>query len=865
MGSKCRSCAPATIRLLFLPEVWEMACGRHLLHLIKMSEPTQEEKTVKKVINVRNCRHPKLKTSLQDGDRGSPCDPHPDNVDPQPPQEELLTTMRGHAAFADSVYLLASVIFQNHHREKPASRQLVKYGNQRGLLLPHVKDEIRRPAYEMAFNALKYQELLEDIITDSGLFLSHPIPDDQMSLFAVMLYDFQDRKFLPQSHGTEMSIQEVRDVEHYLLRCKTKLEASLARYRIKHEVSSVESILPESVKVKQKRSSRLLLYAWINTLRSSPDEVKSVLNGAGVSRVASMEQLEGQTFCRDPHCDDVLVFPAWMKATLDSTKMLHEHKLILQDKSCCLTPNAVISLLPDDGDVLMVGRFSGLTVSHTASLIKEKRKTSDKSKVLACVSHLTDVQIEELLQVVANTGCKNVKLIPEVFQSLASADKRLTKVRLILLTPDCSLSAVSNPLEFMLQENRDTNLLQDLCHGSVAQNKLDALIAQQRKDMDHALKFPKVSAVVYSTCSWHPEENEELVTKAVEEAKVTLQSGWQLKTPSLRRNPDSNSPEHAEDPEINDSFFRLEPSEQSNGCFLALLIREGGEQKCDSQALGQTEGRGHEATGNEMVSTVVRGQSESRSKSDGGGSFQENKVDESLEEDEGRVLAAPKEMEDLQRWELTERKGNLRREKKSSQPEATLKGPTQAAPAKGKPDRMRSNQPIRKTPRGQTMKSSKATFSSRPPEHRISIKAQPHLAPAKPLKLRRKVPQNSSSTSSSSSDFKQENSKSHLTNVKKHPSVVTALFNTTTSTSSPRPAPPPVAPRAPAVHPRKVLKPAVIVLPPLRLLPPPPPPPHPGLHTWRTPATTLTTLPSPRLAGSFSKDVTLKHKLRFWV
>lgn len=40
-----------------------------------------------------------------------------------------------------------------------------------------------------------------------------------MSLVVVMLYDFQDRKFLPRERqGKAEIIQEVRDVENYLLR-----------------------------------------------------------------------------------------------------------------------------------------------------------------------------------------------------------------------------------------------------------------------------------------------------------------------------------------------------------------------------------------------------------------------------------------------------------------------------------------------------------------------------------------------------------------------------------------------------------------------------------------------------------------------
>ncbi|XP_057705652.1 putative methyltransferase NSUN7 [Corythoichthys intestinalis] len=496
---------------------------------------------------------------------------HEDEPDDQNRDSQPLTSSQVHAAFSDSAYLLASVIFQNSRREKPAAtRQLVRYGQERELPLPPVKDEMRRPAFELAFNTLRYQELLEDVIIDSGFFSSPHIPDDQMSLFAVMLYDFQDRKFIPQDYIREDFIQEVRDVENYLIRCKTKLEASLARYRIKHDLSSFDCILPEIVKVKQERANRLPLYAWVNALTSSLDEVQSALTSLGLSRVNSVRQLEGQTFCQDPHCEDVLVFPARMKAKLDGTELLSERKLIVQDKSCSLAPNVAISLLPEEADVLLVGSFSGLTVSHAASLIHQKQKTDkNKSRVLACVGGLTDFQREAVQQVVVQMGCKKVKLIYEVFRSLTSGDKRLAKVRLILLTPNCSLSAVSNPLQFLLHENRDAALLQDLSQGSVAQSKLEALIAQQREDIDHALKFPQTLAVVYATCSSHPEENEQVVTGAVERARATSQQEWRLRKNELRQSQSHTSSERREE-----NFFRVEPSDLSNGCFLAVLSRE---------------------------------------------------------------------------------------------------------------------------------------------------------------------------------------------------------------------------------------------------------------------------------------------------
>ncbi|XP_049609094.1 putative methyltransferase NSUN7 [Syngnathus scovelli] len=539
-----------------------------------MSEQTQKETIMTKVNRARFHIALKWETKNPVSQHAGVPKPH---IGESQSHLNLLNTSQSQSAFPDSVYLLASVIFQNSHHEKPACHQLVKYGEGRGLPLPQVKDEMLRPAYELAFNTLRYQELLEDVITDGGAFISHPIPDDQMSLFAVMLYDFQDRKFFPKDHKIEDSIQEVRDVQSYLIRCKTKLEASLARYRIKHDLSSLDCILPESVKVKQERSNRLPLYAWVNALRSSLDEVQSVLMRAGLSQMNSVRQLEGQTFCQDPDCEDLLVFPARTKARLDSTTLLHNRKLIIQDKSCSLASNMAVSLLPRDGDILIVGRFSGLTISHMASLIKEKHKVNgDKSRVLACVSGLTDAQREAMQQVIVHMNCKNVKLINEGFQSLTSGDKRLAKVRLILLTPNCSLSAVSNPLEFILQENRDTVLLQDLSQGCVAQSRLEALIAQQREDIDHALKFPKVLAVVYATCSSYPQENEEVVTRAIQQANVMAQQEWRLGKNELSQALNC-SPDHAggrERKKESNCFFRVKPSELSNGCFLAILIRD---------------------------------------------------------------------------------------------------------------------------------------------------------------------------------------------------------------------------------------------------------------------------------------------------
>lgn len=63
---------------------------------------------------------------------------------------------QGQEGFPDGVYLLASVIFQNDHLERPDECRKVNYGKDRELPLPEVKgEEMLQAAYQLAFETLK--------------------------------------------------------------------------------------------------------------------------------------------------------------------------------------------------------------------------------------------------------------------------------------------------------------------------------------------------------------------------------------------------------------------------------------------------------------------------------------------------------------------------------------------------------------------------------------------------------------------------------------------------------------------------------------------------------------------------------------
>ncbi|XP_069320939.1 putative methyltransferase NSUN7 [Eulemur rufifrons] len=490
---------------------------------------------------------------------------------PAPPPGDAAAGERGPAGAADkpgypdAVYVMAANVFQGIRIEKSPEKVLIKYGTAPLLSLSESEDESsRRLSYELAFSALKYQDILETILIDSYIFPSTTIPDHLSSLVIVMLYDFQDRKFqIRDLSDNEESISEVQEVENLLNSFKTKLAAALARCRIKHDALSIYHILPETVRKQELRASTLPLYAWINTCKISPEEVYNNLKKRGYSEVKSVLHIDDKVFAVDQHCYDVLIFPSHLKNDLINIDLFKDDKLIFQDKSRSLAVHSVKALLNMDDDILMVNTGSWYTAAHMSTLTHD-----NTSKIFVCgvQSQAKDPDLKNLFK---KMGCKNVEILHEAFVNIESKDHRLQKVKVILLLPRCSGLGVSNPVEFILHEHEGTDLLKDLSQGGTSEDKLHVLAEQQYEQLIHAMKFTKAQAVVYCTCSVYPEENEAVVKKALDFQDLGNKvQPYRLSPPVL---PLCSSEEiHLS----TDKFFRMEPSEITNGCFLSILTRE---------------------------------------------------------------------------------------------------------------------------------------------------------------------------------------------------------------------------------------------------------------------------------------------------
>ncbi|PWA30593.1 hypothetical protein CCH79_00009322, partial [Gambusia affinis] len=473
---------------------------------------------------------------------------------------------------SDQVFLQAAAIFQQLCREKPEPHELLQYENR----LPLNSDDkaTQKQAYQLAFNTLKYQDLLEAVIFDSFFHKSQNIYSDLLPLAMVMLYDFQDRRFLLRRHpaeGEQEVVAEVRDLEKCLQRWKVKLAASLARFRVKHGLRSVSRFLSDSLRTKEHRAKSLPYYAWVNTLNSSLDEICKILQSANLSEVKNMADLTGSTFSKDPLCPDTLIFSRSLCKPLQSSALTTTHVLNIQDRSVCLAVSVSQPVLFDRGDVLVAGSFSALTVAHVAVAAAAR-----SGRVLVCGADHIPVQTEEMKNLLSQMGIKNVKVLPAAFCSLNEWDVTVQRLKVIIVLPQCSSSALNDPVTTMHSEHGDWNLLPDLSHDSISKSKIFSLTTQQARLLAHALSFPKVQTVVYCTRSVCPEENEQLVRRVLEKTHT------HPKLLPFRVNGPIFPDDSASGDETDSRFFRLHPSQFTNGCFIARLSRQPDPTKVES-------------------------------------------------------------------------------------------------------------------------------------------------------------------------------------------------------------------------------------------------------------------------------------------
>jgi putative methyltransferase len=281
----------------------------------------------------------------------------------------------------------------------------------------------------------------------------------------------------------------------------------------------------------------------VNKLKATTEEIVEVLQSE--LKKANKDGQKDEIYV-DPHVPDLIVLSPKTRIPWHDLDIVKDGKVILQGKSSCFSALALVhgsnGNSVDVGDVIDACAAPGNKTSHLASLIydqnqKNKKKSMklkktkvfgfDRSSDRLSILKTRMSQVAPLVTDPRSETAKSsfpVEICPTLqdFLKAEPSDKLFRNVKSILLDPSCSGSGiVDSPDRFSDVKDGDDNRVESLSNFQLVALK-------------HAMSFPKVDRIVYSTCSVHKKENEDVVASALKEMNEEGQKDdkiWKLVSP----------------------------------------------------------------------------------------------------------------------------------------------------------------------------------------------------------------------------------------------------------------------------------------------------------------------------------------------
>ncbi|NWS77558.1 NSUN5 methyltransferase, partial [Crotophaga sulcirostris] len=349
--------------------------------------------------------------------------------------------------------------------------------------------------YALVCGTLRFAPLLEKLLAGAALLQAERKLPPQLA--KVLVYDLLFGKGLKCGGRWKVLAR----------RHRARLEAELARLKVQHKVSRTEDLLAPASSGGGPQVPR---YVRVNTLKTCVDDVIDFFKRQGYSylgKAASVEELRalsGKKFLLDLHLPELLVFPP--QTDFHDNLLYTSGHIILQDKASCLP---AFLLDPAAGShVIDACAAPGNKTSHLAAILQNKGQIfafDVDTKRLATMNTL-----------LTRAGVTAFQLAEQDFLTVDPGDPKYRRVAYILLDPSCSGSGMVNrtPRE----------------EAAPSAQRLQALATFQRKALSHALSFPALRRLVYSTCSVHQEENEDVVHAVLQESGSAFRCGSRVRS-----------------------------------------------------------------------------------------------------------------------------------------------------------------------------------------------------------------------------------------------------------------------------------------------------------------------------------------------
>ena len=356
----------------------------------------------------------------------------------------------------------------------------------------HVKQ--KRAVYAVTVETLKYYTVLEALVQGVGGLESLSVPTACVLVKEVIL-------------GSGFSKQWVGPAERLVLAKEDALKAVLDRMKEERGVDEVSGLLAQNALMAAAKNRKRTLRVNTPLVAGSVEEV-----------VEELEEMVGVGgVVRNVHIEDVLELEPGVD--LHAHRMVKDGSIVLQSLASCM-PAAALD--PEVGwTVIDACAAPGNKTTHLASLMARKANArvkqggNNRGKVYAF-----DRDPKRLARLEANVALTNsgsiIKARCADFLTVDPKSLEYQNVDAVLLDPSCSGSGTSvSRMDYLLpsaQEAADRGV-------NYTDDRVEQLSRFQLSAIIHAMSFPRVKKLVYSTCSVYCEENERVVARAMDEGR----------------------------------------------------------------------------------------------------------------------------------------------------------------------------------------------------------------------------------------------------------------------------------------------------------------------------------------------------------
>lgn len=348
--------------------------------------------------------------------------------------------------------------------------------------------------YALVSSTLKYKPFILKIMKKTKIMeveKKAKIPEPVMILMIHDLLFSKSKRIQSKQHAWKDAI----------IRNKPRLESELARMKIKHGVKSLEELIEDD--------DTPIRWFRTNIIKTNTESLLREFKH--LKKVNSISEIEAPgVIYFDKYIPNL--FGIHPKEKLTSTDAYKQGRLIIQDRASCF-PAQILNPIPGEDKVIDACAAPGNKTTHLACILQ-----NSKSSIVAFEKDNKRVKILRTMCEKAG-GLDCITIHHADFTTTRPGD--FPEITGMVVDPSCSGSGIFGRAFDEQEEISEEEAREKLVE------RLEKLSAFQFKIVKHALSFPNVRKVVYSTCSIHDEENEGVVKRLIEDEDVQKQ-GWKV-------------------------------------------------------------------------------------------------------------------------------------------------------------------------------------------------------------------------------------------------------------------------------------------------------------------------------------------------